>query len=635
MVSSISLAKDKGYLIKNYYSNDHEGLGEWLGDGAKTLGLQGKVTSQEFGHVWDGYSPNGKEKLVQNAGSKSRQAGWDITFSPAKDLSILYGLGDEKTQAEIKQAQRAAVVDAVQSLEENAAYTRQGKSGDLEVQTDGLIAAAFQHTTNRENQPQLHTHVMVFNVAPRTDGSTGSIVSRRLYNANLSAGSIHTARIATEMQRLGYEVRPTQDGFEIQGISKEARDAFSTRSAQIAEYLKENNLDNTPQNRDKAAEITRAPKQAMEWETLQHEWWETGKSYGLTPEYLQSLKGRERERSTKEIEQAQKEVIRDTLAYYSKQIEFTERDVEVKIAQQSIGKGLTYEEIKAAKEQVLSSKHAMELDTDGERGRTFAPSPQSRFQENRQLSNDKELAQANQHIADRFANGNARSALDELDRRGNLAISQDETRLRQRLIDDWRKAGGIDGNIIIARSSSDVTEWNQLAQQNRKENGELGKRLKIGDGFFHEGDLVRFQKTDRQWGMKKGEVGKITNITSSTGRDDLVTVTLNNNRKVAFSRKEYKELQLAYATTVKNAKQGDAENNAYIWAKGDWSRHQAYDAVSVAQKETRLYAHESDVQLRDAAIQMLSERMSQEQGEIARKRSEQELKQQEEMERSR
>lgn len=603
MVASISLAKDKGYLIKGYYTNELEGKGEWVGQGAKRLGLSGDVEPAVFNQIWDGYSPAGK-KLVQNAGSPTRQSGWDITFSPSKDVSILYGLGDVSARAKIAAAQRAAVEDAISHLEAEAAYTRQGKAGAEAVKTDGLIAAAFQHSTNRENQPQLHTHVMVFNVAPRQDGSTGSIISKRLYHANLGAGSVHSARLATELQRQGYRVERTKDGFQVNGIPEGARTAFSARSLQIAEYLEHHHLKDTPQNRDRAAEFTRAPKQATRWDELQQDWAKTGKAHGVTVRQLRSLRGKPQIIKGTALAQSQAAVVEKTAKTLSLKGEFSERELETALAQNAIGQGLTYKELAAAKDEFLMEHPVSALDGPGAQGRTFSLGSQNTVKERKLLS------RANGNVSTAIAQGESETAFKVLGNNGWLVVGNDSEGIQQQLIHDWLRAGGAKNNVIVAKSSAEVDVLNRLAQERRRKAWQLGRKLKIGGHPFYEGDKVQFNKTSWEWGLKKGDVATVTKINTNALDRDMVTVTTEGGRKVTFSRKEYKALALAYATRLKDAK--PVEGNTYIWSQGEWSRGQTYQAVTLASQETRIYAYGKDYGGQDAAYRALAERMSQE-----------------------
>ena len=623
MVSSVSLAKDKGYLIRGYYTNENEGPGHWVGTGSKRLALQGEVNPDEFGQLWDGYSPDGTKKLVQNAGKERRQAGWDFTFSPPKDVSILHGLGDEKTRLEVENAQNVAVSEGLNILE-SAGFSRAGKAGGLKVKTDGLIAASFQHNTNRENQPQLHNHVMVFNVASRSDGSTGSIISKRLYNANLAAGSVHTARLATELQKLGYEVKPTREGFNIAGIPDEAREAFSLRSAQISAYLEKHQLDDTPQNRDKAAEVTRSAKKSVAWETLRTDWQTVGATHGLTPGFLGQLRGQGQELSKLQIEEAKAQVIEKALAKPALQNQFNERDLEVAISQSAIGKGLTLADIKDAKEDILSSKKFKQLEADSYRGKSFAPRKPSVLTTAKNKILEKVEARR-----ERLRDIEANKFLSELDNKGQLVISNDEQLLKERLISDWMQAGGPDGNLIISNSEKEVKRLNLMAQSELKQDGALGRQTKIGRRRYHQGDKIQFKETDREWGLYKGETGKITKVNSpilNRTKRDLVTVSIGN-RTVTFDRKKYKNLSLDYASTPKDAKGNTDTNNSYIYSKGRWSRSDAQRAVNVAEENTRVYGLGTSTEERKRAIERLAKNMSDEQHKLAQERLEQHQRQ--------
>jgi conjugative relaxase-like TrwC/TraI family protein len=68
----------------NYYQNfknsDHcantaKEPGGWLGKGAELLNLKGEVTREAFGYLLDGFSPDGKRKLVENAGTTKTHKG--------------------------------------------------------------------------------------------------------------------------------------------------------------------------------------------------------------------------------------------------------------------------------------------------------------------------------------------------------------------------------------------------------------------------------------------------------------------------------------------------------------------------------------------------------------------------------
>src|SRR6185295_19087899 len=99
MLSISSSAKGDGaagYYFNSATEEDYVGkeqsAGYWSGKGAAALDLEGGVTRKEFVNLLQGFSPDGKEKLVQNAGHPNRQCGWDLTNSSVKSFSVLYGL---------------------------------------------------------------------------------------------------------------------------------------------------------------------------------------------------------------------------------------------------------------------------------------------------------------------------------------------------------------------------------------------------------------------------------------------------------------------------------------------------------------------------------------------------------------
>ena len=56
-------------------------------------------------------------------------AGFDLTFSPAKSISVLWALADEDTSRRIEELHHRAVAEALEWTEDNALFTRSGKAG--------------------------------------------------------------------------------------------------------------------------------------------------------------------------------------------------------------------------------------------------------------------------------------------------------------------------------------------------------------------------------------------------------------------------------------------------------------------------------------------------------------------------
>src|SRR5581483_12247927 len=80
------------------------------GEGAARLSLAGPVTKAEFEAVLKGFDPKTGERLAALGGRlQDHAAGWDMTFSAPKSVSVLWALSDARDRAPIENAHRAAV----------------------------------------------------------------------------------------------------------------------------------------------------------------------------------------------------------------------------------------------------------------------------------------------------------------------------------------------------------------------------------------------------------------------------------------------------------------------------------------------------------------------------------------------
>jgi conjugative relaxase-like TrwC/TraI family protein len=131
-------------------------------------------------------------------------AGFDLTFSPVKSVSTLWALAPEPIARQIEAAHDAAVKDTVGWLERTATFTRLGRNGVRQVDTRGLIAAAFVHRTSRAGDPDLHTHVAISNKVQTLDGRWRALDGRVLLKATVAASERYNTRLEAEIrERLG------------------------------------------------------------------------------------------------------------------------------------------------------------------------------------------------------------------------------------------------------------------------------------------------------------------------------------------------------------------------------------------------------------------------------------------------
>ncbi|WP_315718274.1 MULTISPECIES: MobF family relaxase [unclassified Bradyrhizobium] len=271
-----------GHLQRDdYYGRDGDPPGRWAGRGAERLSLDGPVTRTEFDAALRGIDPKTGERLVQLGGrGREHAAGWDMTFSAPKSVSVLWALSDAPERQIIAQAHRSAVLSATAQLEATAGWARRGRAGATREQTAGLLMAQFDHHTSRESDPQLHTHTFVFNLAPRRDGSWGAIVSRELYKAQKQAGATYRQALASELERQGVRLEQQKDTFRVTAIPRNVERAFSKRRQAIEEAAKVHGY-STPKGMELAALRTRRPKQDAKLSELTSHWQAEAEALGF------------------------------------------------------------------------------------------------------------------------------------------------------------------------------------------------------------------------------------------------------------------------------------------------------------------------------------------------------------------
>jgi conjugative relaxase-like TrwC/TraI family protein len=265
----------------DYYMRGGEPPGRWAGEGAGRLSLRGPVTQTEFEAALGGLDPKTGDRLVQQGGrGRHHAAGWDMTFSAPKSVSVLWALSDEPSRQAVEQAHRSAVLAATAHLERTAAWARRGAGGSIREPTAGLLVAQFDHHTSRAADPQLHTHSFVFNLAPRRDGSWGAIISRELYKAQKDAGAVYRRALAGELERLGYRLERQKDGFRVAAIPRDIERAFSKRRQAIEDAARTHGY-STPKGMELATLRTRGAKRETKLDGLFKNWQAEAKALGF------------------------------------------------------------------------------------------------------------------------------------------------------------------------------------------------------------------------------------------------------------------------------------------------------------------------------------------------------------------
>ena len=166
--------------LDDYYTGAGEVPGRWLGNASGGVGLAGAVTGEDLRAVLAGLNPGTGQTPNRDRLRtwKGRVPGFDLTFSAAKSVSVLYTLADPFGARPDRRGSRRGgwrcgrLVGAracfVPARLKPPGHERRGRSaafGTRRLPGGGFVAAGSRHRTSRAGDPQLHTHVLVANVA--------------------------------------------------------------------------------------------------------------------------------------------------------------------------------------------------------------------------------------------------------------------------------------------------------------------------------------------------------------------------------------------------------------------------------------------------------------------------------------
>ena len=216
-----------------YYVQD--GGGRWWTQGAALVRHGTPVVLESFRDLCAGVNPATGQPLVRGSGAGHR-AGWDLTLTAPKTVSLLWAAGDAEARAQLEAIHAAAVDEALGFLcAEELVEVRLGAGGHRREAPAGLMVGRFDHYTSRAGDPNCHTHCVVINTAVSKDKKPRTLEPERLYQWQLVVGSAYRAALAERLvSELGLSLRPAGQGqFEIAGIPDAVIETFSKRSAAI------------------------------------------------------------------------------------------------------------------------------------------------------------------------------------------------------------------------------------------------------------------------------------------------------------------------------------------------------------------------------------------------------------------
>lgn len=222
--------------VDDYYHGVGEAPGEWVGTGAEFLGISGRVEDDQLLEMFAGRNPITGEQIYVRPGS-GKVAGFDLTFSAPKSISVLFAAHPELREKLINAHERA-VDKALGYIEDRAIQVQRGRAGKYRHKGLGIIGAKYRHRMSRAEDPQLHTHVVIANWTLGQDGKWSSLVHPVIYENAKAGGLLYQAFLRHEVHQELAWARWVSRGNGLAELAEDlvpadARKEFSRRTAEI------------------------------------------------------------------------------------------------------------------------------------------------------------------------------------------------------------------------------------------------------------------------------------------------------------------------------------------------------------------------------------------------------------------
>lgn len=174
-----------------------------------------------------------------------------------------------------------------------------------------------------------------------------------------------------------------------------------------------------------------------------------------------------------------------------------------------------------------------------------------------------------------FAEGDAATGLSLYAAAGRVAVATTRDQAKHEMVDAWFQGRGSDPRetLMVAGSRRDVTDLNRLAQEKRKEAGELGKLYVTVNGQrLHAGDRVVLNRNNPALGLTNGDTAVVERVVPAVvGKHSKLSLIVDTPgekpRRVAFELRTYDQVALGYATTVHKS-QGLTHDRSLVLAGG-------------------------------------------------------------------
>jgi conjugative relaxase-like TrwC/TraI family protein len=228
-----------------YYLQPGDMRKEWVGSGARRLGLEGTPDFEQFKRLIHGLDPHTGKQLTAKL-IDDRTPGWDVNVHCPKGVTTAAERGDARIPEALWEAARETIAEL-----EDYATTRVRKGGRQEDRLTGnLVGFGVEHHESRpakdDKMPDWHKHLhlVVFNLTyDKTEGEWKAVKFRPIMDLRRYFDRSFNQRFSSKVADLGYEIESKWEpdgkggrkykGWDIKGIPDPVLKRFSRRTEEI------------------------------------------------------------------------------------------------------------------------------------------------------------------------------------------------------------------------------------------------------------------------------------------------------------------------------------------------------------------------------------------------------------------
>lgn len=276
--------------VDDYYVDNRERPGTIQGKAANSLSLDPQKFKENFHNLLQGKNPETGEDLRKIA--KNHNPGWDLTFSADKSYSLVWALAEGQLKKDLEDAFNKAADKGMEYIENNYGFCRTGAQGKHLEKLDGLVWGAVNHDTNRNLEPHVHRHNVLFNIGRRANGKWAALESKIFFKGKMEAGLVSRAEFARNLENLGFRLKLNKKNlFYIVGVPVSLMKATSSRRQEILDAANKFGY-STPAGMEQAALRTRKSKKFISRNIIYKEWKNLCAKHGFIKKKLDFLQNR-------------------------------------------------------------------------------------------------------------------------------------------------------------------------------------------------------------------------------------------------------------------------------------------------------------------------------------------------------